>query len=116
MVSSLPFWVMLVDAALGLLMWGLLGRFVLSVFLAETTRFVLMRGLVRLTDPALRLCRVITPSILIARLHPVYVAWLVFMIRFYLLPFLAGYEVAGFFALPLEALASSLFDQLGQLV
>ena len=116
MVSGLPFWVMLVDAALGLLMWGLLGRFVLSVFLAETTRFVLMRGLVRLTDPALRLCRVVTPSLLIARLHPVFVAWLVFMIRFYLLPFLAGYEVAGFFALPLETLAGKLTSQLVALI
>ena len=116
MNGILPFWVMLVDTALGLIMWALLGRFVLSVFLAENTRFVLMRALVRLTDPALRLCRVVTPSLLIARLHPVFVAWLLFMIRFYLLPFLAGYEVAGFFALPLETIAGSLFDRLAALI
>ncbi len=116
MNGILPFWVMLLDTALGLLMWALLGRFVLSVFLAENTRFFLMRGVVRITDPALRLCRVLTPSILIARLHPVFVAWLVFMIRFYLLPLLAGYEVAGFFALPLETLAGKLTSQLVALI
>ncbi len=86
MNGILPFWVMLVDTALGLMMWALLGRFVLSVFLAEDTRFVLMRALVRLTDPALRLCRVVTPfsdSQIASVLSPH------FMIRF--LP--ASYEV-----------------------
>ncbi|MFZ1680389.1 MAG: hypothetical protein WAT70_05160 [Rhizobiaceae bacterium] len=97
-----PWWVLLIDYVLGMIMWTLIGRMAMGLFLPETSPFFFMRIFVRLTDPLIRLFAPITPSFLVKPLVPGYVAWFFFMVRFYLMPWLLGYSVMGMLSFPLE--------------
>ena len=111
-LAALPLWAVIVDYALGLVMWTLIGRAAMRLFLPETSDFFFMRFFVRSTDPLLRLFRPITPSFLVEPLVPLFVAWFFFMIRFYVLPYLLGYSVLGMLSFPLESEITRLIYQL----
>ena len=98
-----PLWVIVVDYVLGVIMWTLIGRFAMGIFLREDSDFFFMRFFVRATDPIIRVFKPITPGFLIEPLVPLYVAWFFFMIRFYLMPWLLGYSVMGMLSFPLES-------------
>jgi uncharacterized protein YggT (Ycf19 family) len=103
MIDGLPFWVVAIDYVLGVIMWTLIGRFGMAIFLPENSNFFFMRFFVRVTDPLIRLFRPVTPAFLIQPLVPLYVAWFFFMFRFYLMPWLLGYSVMGMLSFPLES-------------
>ena len=88
MAEAFPVWVIVIDYLLGVIMWTLIGRFGMGIFLPEDSNFFFMRAFVRATDPLLTLFSPITPSFLVRPLVPLYVAWFFFMIRFYLMPLL----------------------------
>jgi uncharacterized protein YggT (Ycf19 family) len=102
MIEAFPLWVIVIDYALGVIMWTLLGRSAMRVFLPENSSFFFMRFFVRSTDPLLKLFKPITPEFLIQPMVPLYVAWFFFMVRFYLMPWLLGYSVMGMLSFPLE--------------
>lgn len=102
MTEQIPVWVVLIDYVLGMIMWTLIGRFGMRLFLPEDSRFFFSRIFIRLTDPLLRLFAPITPGFLVPAMVPLYVAWFFYMIRFYLMPWLLGYSVMGMLSFPLE--------------
>jgi hypothetical protein len=102
MFEGFPVWVLAIDYILGVIMWTLIGRFAMGLFLPENSTFFFMRFFVRATDPLIRLFRPITPAFLIQPLVPLYVAWFFFMFRFYVMPWLLGYSVMGMLSFPLE--------------
>ena len=102
MADPFPLWVIILDYLLGVIMWTLIGRSAMRIFLPENSSFFFMRLFVRSTDPLLKLFRPITPAFLIQPVVPLYVAWFFFMIRFYLMPWLLGYTVMGMLSFPLE--------------
>ena len=102
MIEAIPLWVVIIDYVLGMVMWTLIGRSAMRIFLPENSSFFFMRFFVRSTDPLLKLFGPITPSFLIQPVVPLYVAWFFFMIRFYLMPWLLGYTVMGMLSFPLE--------------
>lgn len=101
-LSIFPVWVVAIDYALGIVMWTLVGRAAMNLFLPTDSSFFFMRFFVRVTDPVIRLFRPVTPGFLLDILVPLYVAWFFFMIRFYLMPWLLGYSVMGMLSFPLE--------------
>lgn len=101
-IAHFPLWVIIVDYALGLIMWTLIGRMAMNIFLPINSDFFFMRFFVKATDPIIRLFRPITPGFLLEPLVPLYVAWFFFMIRFYLMPWLLGFSVMGMLSFPLE--------------
>jgi len=101
-LQAFPLWVIIIDYGLGLVMWTLIGRAAMGLFMAEDSPFFFMRIFVKTTDPLIRLFSPITPSFLIERLRPLFVAWFFFMARFYLMPWLLGYSVMGMLSFPLE--------------
>ena len=103
MVEGFPIWVIVTDYVLGMIMWTLIGRFGMSVFLRENSNFFFMRFFVRATDPLLKLFAPITPVFLVQPIVPLYVAWFFFMFRFYAMPWLLGYTVMGMLSFPLES-------------
>ena len=113
-MNSLPFpiWVIVIDYLLGVVMWTLIGRAAMNVFLPVNSDFFFMRFFVNVTDPILRLFKPITPSFLLELFVPIYVAWFFFMIRFYLMPWLLGYSVMGMLSFPLEGEVSRVLYQL----
>ena len=103
MTEAFPLWIIVIDYILGTIMWTLIGRFGMRIFLPVNSNFFFMRFFVRATDPLIRRFAPITPDFLIEPLVPLYVAWFFFMIRFYLMPWMLGYTVMGMLSFPLES-------------
>ena len=103
MVEGIPVWAIAIDYVLGMIMWTLIGRFGMRLFLPEESTFFFSRFFVRVTDPLLKLFGPVTPAFLVPPLVPLYVAWFFFMTRFYLMPLLLGYSVMGMLSFPLES-------------
>ena len=103
MTEAFPVWVIVIDYLLGVIMWTLIGRFGMRIFLPEESKFFFSRFFIKVTDPLLKLFAPITPSFLVLPLIPLYVAWFFYMTRFYLMPWLLGYSVMGMLSFPLES-------------
>ena len=117
MTQIFPIWVLVLDYVLGAIMWTLIGRFGMGIFLREDSTFFFMRFFVRATDPLLKLFSPITPRFLVRPLVPLFIAWFFYMIRFYLMPWLLGYSVMGMLSFPLESeFARTISDLIGRLV
>jgi hypothetical protein len=101
-LAAIPIWVIAFDYVLGMIMWTLVGRTAMGFFLPQDSNFFFMKFFVRVTDPLLKLFAPITPSFLLDLLVPLYVAWFIFMFRFYVMPWLLGYSVMGMLSFPLE--------------
>ena len=117
MYSEFPAWVLTFDYIMGMIMWTLIGRFGMGIFLREDSSFFFMRVFVKYTNPILKLFSPITPGFLIDTLVPLYVAWFFYIIRFYLMPWLLGYSVLGMLSFPLESeFARGLANLISRLV
>ncbi len=107
-IAGFPVWIIVIDYVLGMVMWTLIGRSAMNIFLPIDSKWAFMRMFVVLTNPILRIFRPITPGFLIDPLVPIYVAWFFYMIRFYLMPWLLGYSVMGMLSFPLEGEVSRM--------
>ena len=105
-----PIPVLVLDYVLGVIMWTLLGRATLDLFIAPTSEMVIARVFRQVTQPVIRLFHKITPSFLIPVLVPVYVAWWFYILRFYVLPFIFFGEF-GMLSFPLESSIGQLFAE-----
>jgi len=103
MAEPFPIWAIVIDYVLGMVMWTLIGRCGMNIFLPENSNFFFMKFFVKSTNPLLRVFDPITPAFLVRPLVPLYVAWFFFMARFYLMPWLLGYTVMGMLSFPLES-------------
>ena len=113
-LAAFPLWVIVVDYVLGTIMWTLIGRAAMNIFLPEDSDFFFMKAFVKLTNPVLRVFKPVTPSFLIQPLVPLFVAWFFYMVRFYLMPWLLGYSVMGMLSFPLESeIARFIYDVFG---
>ena len=113
--QAFPLWVVAIDYVLGMVMWTLIGRVGMNLFLPINSDFFFMKVFVRMTDPILRLFKPITPGFLAEPLVPLFVAWFFYMIRFYAMPFLLGYSVMGMLSFPLESeFAAGLYQLFGK--
>ena len=111
-LQSFPLWVIVLDYTLGVVMWTLIGRVAMNLFLPIDSEFFFMKVFVRSTDPLIRLLKPITPSFLVDPLVPLFVAWFFYMFRFYLMPWLLGYSVMGMLSFPLESDIARLLYEL----
>ena len=106
-----PLWVIVIDYILGMIMWTLIGRSAMNLFLPEDSDWFFMKVFVRATNPILRVFRPITPSFLVPLVVPLYVAWFFYMFRFYAMPWLLGYSVMGMLSFPLEGeIARAIYE------
>ena len=107
--------VYLIDYIMGVIMWTLIGRVAMNIFQKEDSEFFFMKVFVKLTNPILDIFAFITPSFLVRAIVPLYIAWFIFMIRFYLLPILLGYGEMGMLSFPLDSEISRLiYDLFGK--
>ncbi len=113
MMQAFPLWVIIIDYALGVMMWTLIGRTAMNMFQPENSTFFFMKAFVKLTNPLIRLWQPITPQFLVPPLVPLYVAWFFYMARFYVMPYLLGYSVMGMLSFPLEGeIAAGIYSLL----
>ena len=102
MINNFPIWLVALDYFLACLMVILLINFILNLFLSEASNFIMYRFITKLTNPIINITNKITPSFIVQPLIPIYIAWLIFMIRIYLLPLFLGYSYMGKFAFVFE--------------
>jgi uncharacterized protein YggT (Ycf19 family) len=114
-IEGIPLWAVLLDYLLGMVMWTLIARFGMRLFLPEDSTFFFNRFFIRATDPLIKRFQPITPAFLIAPMVPLYVAWFFFMTRFYVMPWLLGYSVMGMLSFPLEGQVARGIYYLGNL-
>ena len=102
MINNFPIWLVALDYFLACLMVILLKNFVLNLFFSEASNFVLYRFITKLANPIINVTNKITPNFIVQPLIPIYIAWLILMIRIYLLPLFLGYSYMGKFAFVFE--------------
>ena len=81
-MAHLPGWVIAVDYIMGLIMWTLIGRVAMNIFLPLHSDFFFMRVFVKYTDPVIKVFDPVTPRFLVEPLVPLYVAWFFYLFRF----------------------------------
>ena len=102
MIDNFPIWLTAIDYFLACLMIVLLINFIFNLFLSEVSNFVLYRFISKLTNPIINFTNRITPSFIVRPIIPMYIAWMIFMLRIYLLPLFLGYSYVGKFAFTFE--------------
>ncbi len=102
MINNFPIWLVALDYFLACLMVILLINFILNLFLSEASNFVLYRFITKISHPIKNFTNKITPSFIVQPIIPLYIAWLILMIRIYLLPLFLGYSYMGKFAFVFE--------------
>ena len=113
MAEALPALGIVIDLPLGILMWAATLRFLLSMFIKEDSRLGVMRVLNAEVLPPTRAVMMMAPRWVIERTGPLYLAFLLFIARYYILPLLVGYDVPGFGSMPLEGLLLSVRYEVG---
>ena len=104
----LPQWVIILDCLLAVQMWALILLFCVNAF-TDKARGSYLRNLAL---PLSWVGQFITPRFLSERAKPLYLAMLVLVIRYYLLPFIFGYRVSEVTSLPFEALVTSAVTEI----
>ena len=115
MIDGIPTWAVVLDYVFGTVMWTLIGRFGMRIFLPEDSTFFFNRFFIKVTDPLIRRFEPITPAFLIPAVVPLYVAWFFFMFRFYVMPWALGYSVMGMLSFPLEGQIAQAIYYMGNL-
>ena len=104
--------ILIIDYILGVIMWTLIGRTAMNIFLPENSSFFFMRVFVKYTNPIIILFKYVTPSFIIQPLVPLFIAWFFYMFRFYFMPYILGYSVMGMLSFPLESEIAGMIYQL----
>ena len=107
MITLIPPMGILIDIPLGILMWTMVGQFVLGIFLRDDSRLALLRIIRGLNTPVLFLTGLIQPAFINDRLAPLFAALVLFIARYYLFPLIIGFDVESFSQMPLEKLLLS---------
>ena len=102
MNNIFPIWLIAFDYILAISMLILILKFTLNIFVNEGSSLYIFRFFTKLTKPILNMSKKITPQFIVNPIIPLYLAWLIFMIRIYILPLLIGYSSTGKFAFIFE--------------
>jgi hypothetical protein len=113
MGEDIPALGILIDLPLAFLMWAAILRFLLSMVIQEDSRTPVMRFLNSFIMPIVHVSRFFTPSWVIERLAPLYLAFWVFILRYYVMPLFIGYDINGFGSLSIEYLLILVWIEYG---
>ena len=113
MITTIPSVGILIDLPFGVLMWTSVAHFSLTLLMREDSNFIVLRVLRSVNYPIHRAIDLLKPSFVITRLTPIYCALMLFILRYYLLPTLIGFDVWNFYDMPLESLILSAWADLG---
>ena len=102
MDNTFPIWLIVFDYILALIMLILILKFVLNIFTNEVSNAIVFRFFNKLTKPIINFSTKLTPEFIVKPIVPLYLAWLILMVRIYLLPLLVGHTYLGKFAFLFE--------------
>ena len=102
MNNDFPIWLVVIDYIFGFLMFILILKFIFNLFVADGNKFYIVRLFSKITMQLIQISTKITPKFIVEPIIPIFVAWLIFMLRIYFLPLLIGYSSIGDFAFIFE--------------
>ncbi len=102
MTISFPIWLIAIDYILAILMIILLLKFTLNLFINEESNLIFFRFINKITYPVFSLTDRVTPNFMVQPIIPLYLAWIVLMVRLYGLPLFLGNKYMGKFAFVFE--------------
>ena len=102
MMNTFPIWLIIIDYIFGFIMIILSLKFILNLFINEDSKLSIFLFFNKLTSPIVNATSKITPNFIVVPLKPLYLAWIILMIRLYFLPILIGYSYLGTFAFVFE--------------
>ena len=112
MMNTFPIWLIIIDCIFGFIMIILSLKFILNLFINEDSKLSIFLFFNKLTSPIVNATSKITPNFIVAPLKPLYLAWIILMIRLYFLPILIGYSYLGTFAFVFEKNIISIINDL----
>jgi len=102
MIIVFPIWLVAIDYLFGFLMALFIIKFIMNILLPEESAFVILSLLKKITEPIIKFSNKLIPYFIVKPIIPLYIAWLIFMIRIYILPLLLGYSSIGHFSFVFE--------------
>ena len=102
MNHTFPIWLVVIDYLLACLMFILIFKFILNLFISEESNYVIFRFTSKFVSTIVNYTQKITPNFIVQPIVPLYIAWLIFMIRMYFLPLCLGYTYLGKFSFIFE--------------
>ena len=112
MMNTFPIWLIIIDCIFGFIMIILSLKFILNLFINEDSKLSIFLFFNKLTSPIVNATSKITPNFIVAPLKPLYLAWIILMIRLYFLPILIGYSYLGTFAFVFEKNIISIINDI----
>jgi len=112
MINTFPIWLIIIDYIFGFIMIVLSLKFILNLFINEDSKLSIFLFFNKLTSPIVNATSKITPNFIVAPLKPLYLAWIILMIRLYFLPILIGYSYLGTFAFVFEKNIISIINDI----
>ena len=107
MNNSFPMWIIYLDYLVAIIIWSLLVNFFLSIFISNSKiRFV--NFFFNLNSRFLTYSKKIIPSFMPEPLESLFMAWVLFLFRFYILPLFNGTNSVGYLAFPFENMIFNL--------
>ena len=95
MLHNYPLYIIIFDIIFGVLFWAFILKFILHLFFANETNVKFVATFFFLTDSVYKSINSIIPKFLPYPLISLYLCWLIFIIRFYILPAFTGLENIG---------------------
>ena len=112
----LPLWIVLIDAVFAVLMWGVLARFAVITLFGDSPIVRILHRYLKLTDIVILLLKRVTPAVLTPAGRSLYVAFLLFLLRYYGLPSLNSYPIDGLANLPFEERLTAGLSYLSRII
>jgi len=112
MINTFPIWLIIIDYIFGFIMIVLSLKFILNLFINEDSKLSIILFFNKLTSPILNVTSKITPNFIVIPLKPLYLAWVILMIRLYFLPMLIGHSYLGTFAFVFEKNIISIINDI----
>ena len=102
MIIIFPIWLIAIDYLFGFLMSIFMIKFILNILLPEESTFFILNLFKKITEPIIKFSNKLIPYFIVKPIIPLYLAWLIFMIRIYILPLLLGHSSIGHFSFVFE--------------
>ena len=112
MINAFPIWLIIIDYLFGFIMIILSLKFILNLFINEDSKLSIFLFFNKLTSPIVNATSKITPNFIVTPLKPLYLAWIILMIRLYFLPILIGPSYLGTFAFIFEKNIISIINDI----
>lgn len=102
MFNYYPLFIIIFDIFFGLLFWIFIIKFFLHLFFSNETSVKFVSNFFSITNSIYNKVNRIIPSFLPYPLISLYLVWLIFIIRFYIVPAFSGLENIGIYVFFLE--------------